>query len=422
MNAPAAFLPVVETPAETADVLIVGGGPTGLAAAARLAALGVGRVVLLERQTESGGVPRHCGHSPFGMREFSRIMGGRAYGRRLTETALAAGAQIRLRHSVLAVEAGPSLLIASPEGVYRCRARAVLLATGARETTRAGLLASGSRPSGIINTAALQDMVYLRHRRPFRNPVVVGTELVAMSAILTMRGVGGTVAALIESGPKPIARWPFRWLPPLLGIPVHCGAEIADIIGASQVEGVKIRNFTDGSVREIACDGVLFSGRFTPEAALLRLSGGRIAAGTGGPEIDDHARTSLPGVYAAGNALRGVETAGWCWAEGRRVAEVIAADLAGAAAQTASLAVHAGEGIGYVYPQKLTGSGPKAFSHLDLRLSDWVSGELSVTQSGVCLYNTRISSGPERRVRIPRAQLPISGDAPLVVSVRKGKS
>ncbi len=78
MNAPAAFLPVVETPAETADVLIVGGGSAGLAAAARLAALGVGRVVLLERQTETGGVPRHCGHSPFGMREFSRIMGGRA--------------------------------------------------------------------------------------------------------------------------------------------------------------------------------------------------------------------------------------------------------------------------------------------------------------------------------------------------------
>lgn len=421
MTAPAAFLPEVDMSAETADIVIVGGGPAGLAAAARLAELGIGRVLLLERQTETGGVPRHCGHSPFGMREFGRILGGRAYGRRLTERAIAAGAEIRLCHSVLAIEAGPSLVVASPEGAYRCKARAVLLATGARETTRAGLLASGSRPSGIVNTAPLQDMVYLRGRRPFKNPVIVGTELVAMSAILTMRAAGGTVAALIESGPRPIARRPFQWLPKLLRIPVHLGVEIVDIIGTSQVAGVKIRDLADGSIREIACDGVLFSGRFTPESALLRLSGGRIAPGTGGPEIDDGARTSLSGVYAAGNVLRGVETAGWCWAEGRRVAAVIAADLGHETAETEAIAVQAGEGVKYVYPQRLTLRGQKAFSHIDLRLSDWISGELSVMQSGVSLYSSRISSGPERRLRIPCAQLPVSGNAPLIVSVRKGK-
>lgn len=422
MTAPAAFLPAAEIPVEAADVVIVGGGPAGLAAAARLAELGAGRVLLLERQTETGGVPRHCGHSPFGMREFSRVMGGRTYGRRLTERAIASGAEIRVCHSVVAIEAGPSLVVASPAGAYRCKARAILLATGARETTRAGLLASGSRPSGIINTAPLQDMVYLRGRRPFKNPVIVGTELVAMSAILTMRSAGGRVAAMIESGLKPIARAPFRWLPGLLRIPVHLGVEIADIVGASGVEAVKIRNLADGSMREIACDGVLFSGRFTPEAALLRLSGGQISPETGGPAIDDGARTSLAGVYAAGNALRGVETAGWCWSEGRRVAEVIAADLNTNASQGETIAVVAGEGIKYVYPQRLMTHGAKAFSHLDLRLSDWLSGELTVMQSGVCLYSASLSSGPERRVRIARAQLALTGDAPLVVSVRRGKN
>ncbi len=420
MNVAAELFPVLDTPIETADVLIVGGGPAGLAAAARLAEIGVGRVILLERQTETGGVPRHCGHSPFGMREFGRVMGGRAYVRRLTEKAIAAGAEIRLRHSVLAIEEGPSLVVAAPAGMYRCTARAVLIATGARETTRATQLISGSRPNGIMNTAPLQDMVYLRGRRPFKRPVIVGTELVAMSAILTMHSAGGRVAALIESGPRPIARWPFRWLPKLLRIPVLVQAEIVDIIGTTQVQGVKIRNAADGMIQEVACDGVLFSGRFIPESTLLRLSRCQIGQGTCGPEIDDGARTSLPRVYAAGNVIRGVETAGWCWTEGRRAADVIGADLGIPAAKTDTIAVQAGDGIKYVYPQKLTAGGQKAFAGINLRLSDWASGELSVMQDGILLYRTCISSGPERRVRIPCAKLPIAGTAPLVVSVSKG--
>ena len=117
-------------------------------------------------------------------------------------------------------------------------------------------------------------------------------------------------------------------LPRLLGVPVRYGTHIVDIRGKLRVETVTLRG-TDGSVEDVSCDGVLFTGRFTPEASLARAAKLAIDNGTGGPAIDQFARTSDPRIFAAGNVLHPVETAGWSWAEGQRIAEFVAADLAG---------------------------------------------------------------------------------------------
>lgn len=312
--------------AEEADVLIVGAGPAGLAAAMTLRQAGVGKVVILERQAVAGGIPRQCGHSPFGMREFHRVLSGKRYAARLADAAIAAGADLRLNHSVVSISTGPHALVATPDGVRQFAPKQILLATGTREATRAGRLVSGVRPLGVMNTAALQDMVFLRRLRPFRRPVIVGTELVSMSAILTCLTAGARPAAIVEAGTRPVVRAPFGWLPRLLRIPAFYNSEIADISGDPIVDGVILRDKA-GATTRIACDGVLFTGRFTPEASLARSAGIAIDGGSLGPSIDTCGRTSLAGVYAAGNILRGVETAGRCWAEGRAVAKAMAADL-----------------------------------------------------------------------------------------------
>src|ERR1700757_216076 len=152
------------------DVAIIGGGPAGVAAAVALRARGVARVVILEREASLGGVPRHCGHPPFGMHEFGQVMSGPAYARRLAAAASAAGVEILCAHSVVALRSGGVLDVATPEGRVEIRALRVLLATGAREAPRAARLIGGDRPLAVLNTGALQASVYLRSKIPFRRP------------------------------------------------------------------------------------------------------------------------------------------------------------------------------------------------------------------------------------------------------------
>lgn len=396
------------------DVVIVGAGPAGLGAALPLAQAGL-RVVVLERHAEAGGMPRHCGHSPFGMREFHRVLSGRAYTRRLIAAATVAGARLLLRHSVTRITPDLRVEIATPEGPREIQTRAVLLATGARETTRAAALLPGERPQGVMNTASLQDLVYLKGRLPFRRPVILGSELVSMSALLTCVSHGIRPVAMVETARRPILRRPFTLLPSLLRVPVFCGAEIVDLHGQTRTEAVILR-LADGSLRQINCDGVILSGRFRPESALAALSGLRMDQATRGPEVDEAGRSSNPGIYAAGNILRGVETAGWCWAEGRRVAQAILADLAAPPKQTAPIALSPGAGVAWITPQRLT---PEATGHIQLRLTDHGPHQLTIEAGGEVYWQKRLTSGPERRILIPISDLAAPPGAELQIGARK---
>jgi thioredoxin reductase len=307
------------------DVAIVGAGPAGLGAALALKRHGVRRVVVVEREAEAGGVPRHCAHSPFGLREFGRVLLGPAYARRLVAAAEAAGVEIRLWTSVVAIEPGPRLALTAPEGVATLTARKILLATGARETPRAARLVGGDRPIGVITTGTLQQAVHLEGQRPFDRPVILGTELVALSAIITCRQAGIRPVAVVEPAPRPSVPLPLSLFPRLMGLPVHLGTAIAEILGRGRVEAVRLSGPGNAS-RELGCDGVLFTGRFVPESSLARLAGLALDP-LGGPRTDADGRTSDRDVFAAGNGVRPVRTGGWCFRDGQRVARAIVRDL-----------------------------------------------------------------------------------------------
>jgi 2-polyprenyl-6-methoxyphenol hydroxylase-like FAD-dependent oxidoreductase len=156
--------------------LIVGCGPAGLAAV-ELRARGVVSVTVLDREAQAGGIPRHCAHSPYGLRELRRIMSGPVYAARLVARARAAGVAIHTGVTVTAVHQGPRLSLSTAGGLREITARQVLLCTGTRESSRAARLIGGAKPGGVISTGALQAMVHLHGLQPFRRPVVLGTEL-----------------------------------------------------------------------------------------------------------------------------------------------------------------------------------------------------------------------------------------------------
>lgn len=392
---------------EDCDVAVVGAGPAGLGAATRLRALGVQRVVVLEREEAAGGIPRHCGHYAFGLRELRRVLRGPDYARRLVAGTLEAGAVVRTGTTVIGVDPGPRLRLATADGVTALRAKRVILATGVRESSRAARLIGGQRPLGVVSTGALQGMVYLQGLAPFARPVILGTELVSFSAILTCRHAGIRPVAMIEENPRVTARSFARALPLALGVPVLLGTQVERIVGDARVRGVVVRG-PDGTTRTIDCDGVIVSGRFTPEATLARSGHLAVDTGTGGPLVDQYGRCSDAHCFAAGNLLRPVETAGWSWREGVRTADWVTASLRAALPSgDAACSLAAGdENVRYVLPQRLVlpddGSG---LEHAQIRVSHPVRGRLVMSSNGRAIWSRRLSALPERRILVPLAAL-----------------
>ena len=395
-------------------VAILGGGPAGLSAARRLGELGIKNIVLIEREEALGGVPRHCGHPAFGLREFHRLLGGPAYARRLA--AAASGVEIRRRTTVTAIEPGGRIHLLDPDhGESILEAETILLAFGVRETPRSARLIGGDRPWGVITTGALQQFVYLQKIRPFRRAVIVGSELVAFSALLTLRHGGIATAAMIEEGPRITARRPADVLARLtLGMPVLTSTRLLAIHGIGKVESVEVERH--GKREHIACDGIVFTGCFRPETGILAGSHIALDPGTGGPAIDQYWRSSDPAVFVAGNLLHPVETAGVAWAEGRAAAEAIAAQLAGRLPVPATvIPVIAKPPLRYVYPQRLVapiaGLSPLLFK---ARAARAVRGRLRLMADGREVWSRRMHLLPERRISLPADRLPREG----VTSIR----
>jgi thioredoxin reductase len=388
-----------------ADILIVGAGPAGLAAAIECRRLGVQGVVVLEREPEAGGVPRHCGHPPFGMGEFKRVLTGPAYARRLADAASAAGVTVLTRHHVVALEPGGVLKLATPEGLLTARAARVLLAMGARETPRSARLVGGQRPLGVMNTGALQSHLYLHGLVPFRAPVIVGTELVALSALWSCLKAGIKPVAMVEANLRPTARRPLSWFPHLCRVPVHYGAQVADIHGTVRVSGVTLRD-GEGNTRDLACAGVLFTGSFLPEASLIRASHLALDACSGGPLIDQHGRCSDPSYFAAGNVLRAVETAGWSYREGRRIGRSMARQVG--LGQAGAVPVAVGEGIKYAVPGTIRPEEPAGAACLQLRVTAAIAGVLVLKIDGGIVWRRRVTALPERRIVVPLPPIPAS--------------
>ncbi len=288
---------------ESVDVVIVGGGPAGIGAARQLAVRNIKRVVVVEREAEAGGIPRHCGHRGFGWQSHFRIWTGPRFAEQLRREA--AGLDVRINTTVSAVQSDGRLTIRNSSGMRELKAMRILIATGTRESSRAFRMIGGARPSGVMNTGALQQHVYVHGHRPFRRPVIIGQEWVSYSAILTCRHLGIEPVALIsargdERIPAPLAALARVFF----GVPAWPSVTSIEIDGRREVENV---SFIDNGVRKhIACDGVIISGRFVPENQLVAAS---------------------PIVFTAGNAEAPLKTSGRCWLSGRAMANKIADSL-----------------------------------------------------------------------------------------------
>lgn len=271
------------------DVLVVGAGPAGLAAAARLALAGAGRVEVLEREQEAGGVPQYCAHGGFGT--WTRPLSGAAYARLLVEAAARAGAVVRTGVTVLDWAGPLGFATVGVRGPETVTARAVVLATGAYERPRAARLIPGTRPAGIHTGGELLQAVH-RYRQPIgERAVVVGAEDVSYVAAGTVRAAGAEVVAMVTELPRAGS---LRALDARLRsrVPLLTGTTVTEILGHGRLSGVRIRH-RDGRTGVLACDTAVFTGDFAAEDELARR--GRIALADRPVPYTDR-----PGVFAVG--------------------------------------------------------------------------------------------------------------------------
>ena len=292
------------------EVVIVGGGPAGLAAARALAQAGLRNVLVLEREAEAGGIPRHAHHQGFGLRDLHRPLAGPAYAGRMRELALAAGARIASQTMVTGWSPGGPLEVTGREGRRVLDADCVILASGCRERPRSARLVPGSRPDGVMTTGTLQQLVYLKGRRIGGRALVVGAEHVSFSALMTLAHGGARAIGMTTELPRHQSLAAFHAGARLrYRTPLWTRTAVTGIHGRPRVESVELTDLADGRVRSVACDSVVFTADWIPDFELAALGGLELDPGTRGPAVDSALRTSRRGVFAAGNLLHGAETA-----------------------------------------------------------------------------------------------------------------
>ncbi|HEX3906652.1 MAG TPA: FAD-dependent oxidoreductase [Mycobacteriales bacterium] len=295
---------------EHVDVLVVGAGPAGLAAARTLARGGVRDVLVLDRESQPGGVPRHCHHGGFGLRDLHRSMKGPRYAETLVHRALDAGVQLQTESMVTGWSDPQTVTVTSPAGVRTVTAMAIVLATGARERPRSARLVAGDRPDGVFTTGQLQQWWYLRGLPVGHRALVVGAEHVSYSAVLTLRAAGVTPVAMVTSLPRHQTVAGFAAMTQRgLHVPLWTGTDVVALHGHGRLEAVELSDRGTAANRNVAVDTVVFTGDWVPDNELARSAGARLDPTSRSPLVDQAGASSVSGLYAAGNLAHPAEAA-----------------------------------------------------------------------------------------------------------------
>jgi NADPH-dependent 2,4-dienoyl-CoA reductase/sulfur reductase-like enzyme len=375
------------------EVVVIGGGPAGLSCALELRRLGISEVVVVERERRAGGIPRHCAHQGFGLRDLYRTFSGPRYAERYVDAARSAGVQIHTETMVTGWSPDGGLRMTGPDTREDLRPHAVVLATGCRERPRAARLVPGARPPrGVLTTGLLQQLVALRHHDIGTRALVVGAEHVSFSAVLTLAHAGLRTLGMLTELPRhqSLAVAPAA-MQVRFRVPLWTRTALVDIRGRERVEEVELQSLDTGGRRVLACDTVVFTADWIPDHELAVAAGIELDAGTRGPRVDAGLRMSLEGTFAAGNLLQGAEPADVAALSGRHVAKSVVRWLEGDRPWPTHVPVLCRDPLAWISPNAVSSREPPPRGRFALRSSEFLERpRVEIRQNGRTIWTTRV--------------------------------
>ena len=381
------------------DLVIIGGGPAGLAAAIEARRHGVEDLLILERDSELGGILNQCIHNGFGLHTFREELTGPEYAARYIAQARALGIPYKLDTMVLDLAADKTVTAMNrTDGLFQLHPKAVVLAMGCRERPRGALNIPGFRPAGIFTAGTAQRLVNMEGYLPGRKVVILGSGDIGliMARRMTLEGAQVQVVAELMPYSGGLKRNIVQCLDDY-GIPLKLSHTVVDIQGKERVEGVTLARVENGrpvpgTEEHYDCDTLLLSCGLLPENELSRAAGVRLSPVTGGPAVNESLETSIPGVFAAGNVLHVHDLVDYVSEEAGAAGAHAAAYIqsAGREAQAAALPVLCRNGVRYTVPSTVRPACVEDKLTLRFRVDNvYQNKKIAVYLGGACIFTRR---------------------------------
>ena len=343
------------------DIVIVGGGPAGMAAAVAAYDAGVKDVVIIDREESLGGILKQCIHNGFGLHKLGEELTGPEYAGVYAQKVISRGIKVYYESMVTAVSPEKAVTVQSAAGMLKIKAKAVILAMGCRERSRGALNIAGTRPAGVYSAGTAQKLINCEGFSVGKRTVILGSGDIGLIMARRMTLEGAKVEAVCEI--MPYSSGLKRNIVQCLNdfdIPLYLSTTVAEIHGKERVEGVTIakvdekRNVIESTKRYIPCDTLLLSVGLIPENELTRGAGIKIDNVTKGAVVDENMQTSVSGIFACGNVLQVHDLVDYVSDEaeiaGQGAAKYV---LNGENQQEKIVEVKAENGVRYVLPQRL---------------------------------------------------------------------
>ncbi len=406
------------------DVIIVGGGPAGLAAAVELHKKGITDILILEREKHLGGILRQCIHDGFGLTRFKTTLSGPEYAQRFIDEVMELEIPYLTEAAVTDVSKEKVVTVVTREGILKYQAKAVILTMGCRERTRGALGIPGERPTGVFTAGVAQAYMNLYNTMVGKKVVILGSGDIGMIMARRMTLEGAKVLAVFEIQPYPSG------LPRNIeqclndyNIPLYLSHTVVDIHGDSRLTGITVAEVDEhfkripGTEKEYECDTLILSVGLIPENELSIDAGVTLDQRTRGAEVDENFMTDVDGIFAAGNVLHVHDLVDFVSMEAEKLADSAADYVRNGGLDAASNSIVTDRNINHTVPQKFSGKKDITISmRVNRPMKDC---EIVISQNGNVLKTKKMKKAiPAEMIQIPVAASLMSEQGDMEVSVR----